>query len=395
MLFSIVMPVYNVEIYLERAIRSIVNQSFISWELILVDDGSNDRSVQMVDEWQVRDSRIRAFHQRNKGASAARNLGMKYCRGNYIYFVDADDYLEQGLLAEIAQVITNTQADVVLVNAKRFFKEGKFKKPELYFTSAYTEDNLRKLLLCGLVREPFTKVCKSEIIKGKKYRENLKSAEDLAFVPDIMESAKTFACTEKHFYFYNKMNESSITRIKSELQNDVCGFWACYRFLKFCKEYRWDRIDYRLPELYRVQCIACGLNFLQHMVDEDKKVSETDYQVIIDFLKANDISIDKDIDNYRYLNYYFSYEEGRLCWSICDTSLGAWESRFIKSFYRFYSVNQVRNQIDINSEIESYLKLIDKHNGGKSLSTGQFIKYKLACYNIRWLLKREGEKLLR
>ena len=157
MLFSIVMPVYNVEIYLERAIRSIVNQSFISWELILVDDGSNDRSVQMVDEWQVRDSRIRAFHQRNKGASAARNLGMKYCRGNYIYFVDADDYLEQGLLAEIAQVITNKQADVVLVNAKRFFKEGKFKKPELYFTSAYTEDNLRKLLLCGLVREPFTR----------------------------------------------------------------------------------------------------------------------------------------------------------------------------------------------------------------------------------------------
>lgn len=394
MLLSIVMPVYNVETYLERAIRSIVDQSFTSWELILVDDGSKDRSSQMVDEWQARDPRIRAFHQKNKGASAARNLGMEYCRGDYIYFVDADDFLEQGLLKEIAQVIAIKYADVILVNSKRFFKDGEFEKPELYLTNDYSEDDLRKLLLCGLIREPFTKVCKREVIEGKKYQEDLRSANDLAFVPDIMEKATTFSCTEKHFYFYNKMNESSITQRKSELQNAACGFWACHRFLKFCKEYRWDRIDYRLSELYRVQCVACGLNFLQHLVDRDRKVWEIDYQAIIDFLKTNDINLHGDMDYYHHLNYYFSYEEGRLCWSICDTSLGAWESRFIKSFYRFYSVNLVKNPIDVKDEVKMYIKLIKKHNGEQSLSIGQFIKYKLACYNMHWLLRHEGEKLL-
>lgn len=395
MLFSIVMPVYNVEKYLERAIRSIVDQSFTSWELILVDDGSKDRSAQMVDEWQGRDSRIRAFHQKNKGASAARNLGMEYCQGDYIYFVDADDYLEQGLLREVARIIEDKDADVVLINAKRFFEKGKFEKPLLYLTNAYSSDDLKKLLLCGLIREPFTKVCRRSILRGKRYQENLKSSNDIAFVPDIMKDAQSFACTEENFYLYNKMNENSITQKKPKLQNDICGFWACYRFLKFCNKYEWNKLDSRLPELYRTQCIVRALYYLQHAVNHGESTLGTENRAILDFLVANNIGINKSADYYRYLTYYFSYEEGRLCWDICDMPLGSWAARFIKTFYHFYSVNLVKHQIDIDNEAEKYIKLIKKHSGEESLSIGQLIKYKLMCWNVRWLLKREGEKLLR
>ena len=90
---SIIVPVYNVEKYLHRCVDSILLQTFTDFELLLIDDGSTDKSVGICDKYALKDRRIRVFHKKNGGVSSARNLGIKKSNGVYILFVDSDDYL--------------------------------------------------------------------------------------------------------------------------------------------------------------------------------------------------------------------------------------------------------------------------------------------------------------
>ena len=93
-IISIIVPVYNAEQCLNRCVLSVVNQTLENFELILVDDGSNDRSAQICDEWAEKDGRVSAIHQANGGSAKARNAGLRIARGQYIGFADGDDWLE-------------------------------------------------------------------------------------------------------------------------------------------------------------------------------------------------------------------------------------------------------------------------------------------------------------
>ena len=101
MKLSIVIPVYDVESSLDRCLKSVVEQSFADYEVILVDDGSTDRSPQLCDEWARKDPRIKVVHQQNGGLSAARNTGIELSQGDYITFIDSDDYIGEGTLEAV------------------------------------------------------------------------------------------------------------------------------------------------------------------------------------------------------------------------------------------------------------------------------------------------------
>ena len=100
-LISVVVPVYKVEKYLDECVQSIVNQTHRNLEIILVDDGSPDRCPQLCDEWAEKDSRIRVIHQKNGGLSAARNAGLDVAKGDYIGFVDSDDYIAPDMYEQL------------------------------------------------------------------------------------------------------------------------------------------------------------------------------------------------------------------------------------------------------------------------------------------------------
>lgn len=108
---SVIVPVYKAENYLAKCVDSILNQTFGDFELLLIDDGSPDRSGALCDEYAVRDSRVRVFHQENGGVSAARNAGMKAACGDYLAFCDADDYLEGNALERLYTALTENGAD--------------------------------------------------------------------------------------------------------------------------------------------------------------------------------------------------------------------------------------------------------------------------------------------
>lgn len=116
---SIIVPIYKVEKYLERCINSIINQTFEDFELILVDDGSPDKCPELCDQWAKRDRRIKVIHKTNGGLSSARNEGLKICEGNYVFFVDSDDWIERDALKALYSIAVYEKADIVVGNMHR------------------------------------------------------------------------------------------------------------------------------------------------------------------------------------------------------------------------------------------------------------------------------------
>ena len=114
MLISIITPVYNSEKFLKKCIDSILNQTYSNFELILVDDGSVDKSPQICDEYARKDSRIVVIHQKNQGQAAARNKALDICKGDYISFIDSDDYVNPQMLEILMYTMQQSEADIAV-----------------------------------------------------------------------------------------------------------------------------------------------------------------------------------------------------------------------------------------------------------------------------------------
>lgn len=121
---SVIMPVYNVEEYVEQAIMSVLKQTYSNFELIIVDDGTEDNSALICEGYMKKDSRIQLIHKRNGGLSDARNYGLKYAKGDYIYFIDSDDYIEENLLKKCVETIERDSSDMVVFNYRKVEQNG-------------------------------------------------------------------------------------------------------------------------------------------------------------------------------------------------------------------------------------------------------------------------------
>ena len=124
-LFSIIVPVYNVEKFLSQCVESLVGQSYKNIEIILVDDGSTDESKNICDEWTKRDSRIIVCHKKNEGLGMARNTGMQKANGDYICFVDSDDYIDEKLMEDLYTAVRLYNSDLYAYGYEKVSFEGK------------------------------------------------------------------------------------------------------------------------------------------------------------------------------------------------------------------------------------------------------------------------------
>lgn len=157
MKFSVIIPVYNVEAYLRACLDSVLNQTFADWEAICVNDGSTDRSAVILEEYSSKDSRFKTIKQPNRGLSAARNTGLKAAAGEYVLFLDSDDWLEGNALEIVSESLTDE--DMLCFSGRRFFeKEGRYREadrlqPQSYATGMdYYNDN-------ALLSRDFAFVC--------------------------------------------------------------------------------------------------------------------------------------------------------------------------------------------------------------------------------------------
>ena len=124
LLASIIVPIYNVEKYLDECVQSLVSQTYENLEILLIDDGTKDRSGELADRWAEKDERIRVIHQGNQGLSGARNTGLREAKGEYIFFVDSDDYVTEKYVEELVLTMEKENADVAMCSFVSVWKDG-------------------------------------------------------------------------------------------------------------------------------------------------------------------------------------------------------------------------------------------------------------------------------
>lgn len=221
-LVTVVVPVYNVEKYLDRCVESIVNQTYKKLEIILVDDGSPDKCPQMCDEWAKKDSRIKVIHKKNAGAGMARNTGIEEASGRYLLFVDSDDYIDLKTVEKCMFSLEKTQADVVMfgrfsVSADGTVKETPVVTDEYYFSGNQVVDDIlpglfvheRGIGISSCNKMYDLQLIKEKNIKYKSEREIL--SEDAIFNLEFFAYVKSVSIIPESFYYYFK-NENSFSR---------------------------------------------------------------------------------------------------------------------------------------------------------------------------------------
>ncbi len=206
---SVIVPVYNAEQYLTNCIESILSQTFQDYELILIDDGSTDESGVICDEYARKNRQIKVIHQSNAGPSAARNRGLEESRGNYITFVDADDYVEMSYLEKLWQTLERYGADLV-VGGMVVVREGKRSKrrkdmvaPELKMERMATREEAYRGMLEGKHALLFAwgKLYHRRLFQGLQYAEG-EIYEDVKIICKLIERAERIVLTSYAGYFY-------------------------------------------------------------------------------------------------------------------------------------------------------------------------------------------------
>jgi glycosyltransferase involved in cell wall biosynthesis len=203
---SIIVPVYKTEKYLRRCIDSILAQTFTDFECIVIDDGSPDGCPTICDEYTEKDKRIIAIHQKNKGVSAARNAGLDIAKGDWIGFVDSDDWVEPIMLEELDSIITKNNS-IQIISYDFFFETKKQYLPTLHNISL---QDYTKEIIKGNWGVVWRHLIKRELIVTYQFDINISHGEDYILISQIFLVAKNIILFDKKLYHYNHENQSSV-----------------------------------------------------------------------------------------------------------------------------------------------------------------------------------------
>lgn len=209
-LISVIVPIYNVEKYLNRCIKSIVNQTFKNLEIILVDDGSSDKSPEICDEWAKKDKRIKVFHKKNGGLSDARNVGLKAAFGKYIGFVDSDDWIADKMYEKLLQSINETHSQIAACSVEMIWENTKKRKmltPQINCVME-REEAQKALLEETILKQPvWYKLYEKSVLKDIWFEKG-KLYEDDYWSYQVVHNAHKVSVIDYIGYFYMQHKDS-------------------------------------------------------------------------------------------------------------------------------------------------------------------------------------------
>lgn len=231
---SIIVPIYNVEKYLRQCIESIINQNNLDYELILVDDGSPDSCPRIIDEYANNNSRIKAIHKENGGVSSARNRGIAEASGDYLYFVDSDDWLVENKLSQALEIAVKKDVDILFCDCFEAYENGSYKRLHLFserfiFSKKKNIETIQKTILChkfspfyskgadSAYPAPWSKIFKSSLIKDNsiQFDSTLMGVyDDGLFTISALQKADKIAYSGICTYYYRILNSSIVHSFK-------------------------------------------------------------------------------------------------------------------------------------------------------------------------------------
>ena len=223
-LISVIVPVYNVEKYLDKCIESIVNQTYQHIEIILVDDCSTDTSLEICNNWAKRDNRIVVIHKNNEGIGIARNTGIEFSKGDYIVFVDSDDLLNADAIEVMYSRIQYDKSDVAIGNFVKLYPDGTIQNSSynwMYDTVVNREEALHMI---GSDTTPlhccsWAKLYKKQIFDGIRFS-TLKASEDMQIWPCIINKSRKISIVSQVVYLYLQRETSIVHNLNNDRQKD-------------------------------------------------------------------------------------------------------------------------------------------------------------------------------
>lgn len=216
---SIIMPVYKVEEYVGKAIESIQEQTLKEWEFLIVDDGTPDRSGEICDEYAANDERIHVIHKENGGAPSARNMAIEIAKGEYMYFMDSDDWAEPTMLEDMYNLAKRDQAQLVVAgfyidtyyDKENYVTDNFFVEDAVYPNKEAFRKNAYKLFDRNLLYTPWNKLFESKYIMENDLRFPKTFWDDFPFNVSIVKNVERVTVTSKQYYHFLRARSESET----------------------------------------------------------------------------------------------------------------------------------------------------------------------------------------
>ena len=222
---SVVIPVYNVEKYLNKSLDHVISQTYTNLEILLIDDGSTDKSGAICDEYAARDPRIRVIHKQNGGSSSARNVGIREATGAYIGFLDADDWADETMYETLYKAVSDNNADIAEVMSQDFSESGELLKGPRLNTGKTTfissEEDFRLLMMHEGDSSFCTKLIRADFCKQFSFSEN-KLNEDLLLILEMLQKTDgVYSVEEPHYSILIRNGSNQRSGYKAHLYEAV------------------------------------------------------------------------------------------------------------------------------------------------------------------------------
>ncbi len=237
-LISILLPVYNTSAYLPQCLDSVFAQTYTNLQVVLVDDGSKDNSLKICQQYAAKDPRIEVYHQENHGVATTRNHLLEKVKGDYVLFVDSDDWIEPDMVEFlVGKALTNNIEMVVCGNVNNDTPPASEYNEELWSQDKAVKEFLRHVSINGSLWNKLTKV---SLLHNVKFHCGISYGEDALFCWDLLQNAKSILVTNKQLYHY-RMNENSLSHaswspskmgtghiVWEELEKKTIDLWPQY-----------------------------------------------------------------------------------------------------------------------------------------------------------------------
>ena len=287
-LISVIIPVYNVEKYLPRCLDSVVKQTYTNLEIILIDDGSTDNSLKLCQNYAQKDKRIRIFHQENQGVSAARNLGLDKATGEFITFIDSDDWVLTHYVQRLWELIQCYQTDIALgCLIEQYDNQSPAFSPRSYHSACISSE---QSFLGSSHHTPVNaaaKLYRKSVINKLRFDTKFALAEDILFFLNALKHATKVASTNEPIYVYCRRNDSATSH--PSIQARYLTFTLWQQILDFCQKNHYQTIIHHVSELLLASAVGLSVSIL---VDKEDPANHTDFmRESLTFLQKHKASI--------------------------------------------------------------------------------------------------------
>ena len=270
-LVSIIVPVYNAGVYLDDSLKSLSEQTYSNLQVILIDDGSKDKSGMICDKYAELDSRFLAFHKENGGVSSARNVGLKKAQGDFIMFLDADDWLEKNTIELLIQAINDNECDFVMFEYYVDYRNGKsIQHLHTDLNGKISAQECVRYSILPINRFAVTKIYSRTLLENVRFDENVHLGEDTLFVCNAMvRSNKGGYFLAKSMYHYIQ-SENSATRNMAFNDKLLSGKQSYENIIDLCKNH--------FPDLIKIatsQYCEIMMYIIMEMFKEKKRYKDS------------------------------------------------------------------------------------------------------------------------